>query len=134
MSGGVVSVLVAILLLLKFGNPYIAFLAALGIPPLACWLGGLRRPTAVAMIAVMAGIGWFIGNCFTDAVVVGGATRIQRNASLPLAGYDPTVPCAICSALFAIVWACVVALPKSVDCNLIKMNGETQLGRQRNAE
>ena len=123
-TDGVISVLAATLLLLKFGNPYVAFAVTLAIPPLSCWLGGLRRPPAVAMIAVMAGIGWFFGTCFTSVVVVAGAARIERNASLPLAGYDQIVPCAACSAVMAVIWACVVALPENGGSSRIKNNGD----------
>ena len=56
--------------------------------------------------------------------MVAGAARIERNASLPLAGYDQIVPCAACSAVMAVIWACVVALPENGGSSRIKNNGD----------
>ena len=111
LAGSVVSVLLAILLMLKLDSAFAAFLPTLLIPPLSCWLGGLRRRDTLLMIAIFGTIGWFAGTAFTQVVAMGPQSQIEHNVKRPLAGNDPIVPCAICGGIFAFGRACFVVTP-----------------------
>ena len=106
LAGCVISVLLAVLLMLKFDSTLLAFLPTICLPSLACWLGGLKRQNVLLMIAVFAAIGWFAGTAFTPAVAMSPRSQIERNVNRPLAGHDPILPCAICGAVFALGLAC----------------------------
>ena len=113
LSGSVVSVLLAVLLMLKFDSAFVAMVPTILIPPLACWAAGLRHRSTLVMIAVYATIGWFAGAGLTSSVAMSRQSRIEENAKRPLAGYDPILPCAICGGIFAFGRACFISSPES---------------------
>ena len=109
LAGCLISALLSILLMLEFDSVFLAFLPMITIPPLSCWLGGLRNRNSLVAIAIFGSIGWFAGTASKPIMMaMRSQSPIERKDSLPLAGYEPVIPSAICAGIFALGCACFV--------------------------
>ena len=122
-AGGVVSVIAALLILVKTDSPFLAFIPTLVIPAGFCWLGGVRHRKTLIMISVFAVIGWFAGTTLTPVISMGPRLQLEKIMNSPLAGHGEIVPCAVLGAIFAFCRTIIVDSSKSTDSD--KMNLDT---------
>ena len=102
LGGCAISILLSILLALKFDSAVVGLMPMLIIPPLGCWLGGVRRRDSLLMIAVFGLVGWFVG-AYAFNALVGPQSQGDGMAELPLSGFYSILSCAIGSGGFALV-------------------------------
>ena len=125
LAGCVVSVIAALLILVKTDLPFLAFIPTLVIPTGCCWLGGVRHRKTLIMITVFAAIGWFAGTALTPVVSMGPRLQLEKIMNSPLAGHDAIVPCAVLGAIFAFCRTIVVDSSKSTDSDRMEPHTES---------
>ena len=119
LAGGVISVIAAMLILVKTGSPFLAFIPTAVIPAGCCWLAGLRDQKTLFMIAVFATIGWFAGTALTPVVAMGPQLQLEKIMNSPFAGHGALVPCAVLGAIFAFCRTVFVNPPQKTDSDSI---------------
>ena len=125
LAGGVISVLAAMLILVKTDSPFLAFVPTAVIPAGFCWLAGLRDQKTLFMISVFATIGWFAGTALTPVISMGPRLQLEKTMNSPLAGNGAIIPCAVLGAIFAFCRAVFAGSPQKTNSDMINERPES---------